>query len=182
MHPDVAWIVGQARDDMTQLGKGDGLLEVFDFLSKLAADHAHRPEFARGITAGAEEVVLAIASDNGYGEEYRSRTADLPADLGFDPQHLLAALDNIRDQTRPGGWKLAVEYIRDEEDRNEPEDRPDPDNYDDAGDLADDRQIYQDRYDYAAGLAYAATATVEHFGPQSDPDPSWAPHEWEDPE
>ncbi len=177
MHPDIAYILQQVGNDLPALGEDDGLVEAQEFLDALH-DKADG-HFADGIS----DAIPAIEAERcSFGsvwisdpDEYRSRTAKVP-DLTFDPAPLLAALDDIRTQHRPGGYGRAITAVRNARDEAETPDEPDSDDYEDDNDEYDnDREEYGMKTEYAAGLAYAAAQLVEHFG--VDPDPDWEPSE-----
>lgn len=177
MHPDVVYIIGQANSDLPALGEDDGLVETIEFLAALQ-DKADG-HFADGIS---DAIGFIHAARCLWGsmwvsdpDEYRGRTAEL-RNLSFDPAALVAALDDVRAQNRPGGYTRAINAIREGRDEAEVPDKPDPDNYDDGvddDDYAAEVEEYRDRMDYLAGLEYAANQLVDHTG--VDPDPDWEP-------
>jgi hypothetical protein len=179
-HPDVAWILGQANDDMIPLGIGDGLRDTVEFLENLEEAHAHRLNFAVGIGQARDAIIeWGIGGDASYSDEYRSRVSDWPKNLDYDPGPLIEALNNVRVQAHPAGWRLAIKMARDRSDQEDVCDPPDPDEYDNPTDLATDQTTYRERYDTAAGIDYAAAQLVERFG--VSPDEKWEPNEWEAP-
>ncbi len=180
MHPDVVWILNQADNDLGLLGKNDGILEAAAYLDELAKGHPDREEFTHGVTDAADAARYGTENDDWY-----NREAEVPKDLSYNADLLIAAIDEARQQLRKLGHDAAVELVRELYDNSEEVgvEEPDRDNYwekdDDGQDYIDeetynlDLDTYNEAREYLAGVAFAASSLIVRFG--VDPDPSWEP-------
>lgn len=181
MHPDVAWILGQVESDLIPSGQNDGIIEAVRYVVELSKSYRNKdPEFVRGIGDVADNVATATTNDARYG-----RDDGRHAELSYNPDLLIAALDEVRAQGKPLGHSLAVEYARSTYDNSDEAGfaKPDRDNFwekdDDGQDYIDEEtfnlevETYNEAREYLAGVAFAASSLVLRF--QVDPDPSWKP-------
>ena len=155
MHPEVAWVLSNAADDVFKLGKSEAAQETQQQIEKLRTDD----DESGGWDDGCDDAVYEAAAVQDLSDEFLARATSQPQ-VDYDPTALLEALAGIREQGKQAGFQQCANDLRAKLDAvaeelqaeiddfdEEHQDDEDEDDDEDDDELNDDELYHHDEED-----------------------------------